>query len=872
MRIWRRLKYLLPSHRRTEESEMQAELESLAAMAEPGELGNLTRAAEEARAAWGWTWLEQLYRDGQYALRTLRHSPAFTATAVLSLALGIGANTAIFSLIDALMLRWLPVRNAQELVMLRLLDPNFHRPLDSFSNAIVALLDEQKDIFAHVCGFSGAGFDVGPRGSVSPVGGAWVTGDYYQTLGLTPALGRLLEPADDRPGAPLVAVISYGYWQRQFARNPRAIGQTIWVDSAPVTIAGVSPRGFVGADVGFVADVTMATAALPQLEPAAAGLDQPGNFWMRVLARPAAGVSAAQAKSRLAVVWPRVAERAMSPKWPPPRRQKMAAAKFDFLPGATGYSYLRDQFQRPLIVLMAVAGLVLLIACANVASLLLARATARQREISVRLAIGAGRGRIIRQLLTESTLLSAIGAVLGIWLAWSSSRFLVATLSGGRTPVVFDLAPNGHILGFAIALALATGLLFGLAPAWQTTAIGGSAVLKDDGRMTRSRSRMLSSLVSAQVALSLLLLVGAGLFVRTLANLLNRDSGFRREGVLLVDLDGEREGYRDARLTQFYSGLLERARHVPGVVNASISSHTPLDGSRWSEAVAPKGQPLPHGDTTFIAAGPDFFAAIGTPLLAGREFDDRDRGGDRVAIVNQSFADRFFPARNPVGEHLTATVTEPPSDLRIVGVVKDSLTGNLRDTMEPAVYVSYFQRPSSMDSLVIRAAGSLSQAEAAIRKELQPSFPDLPLTIRPLTAQVEETLLEERLMAKLSAGFGMLGLVLACVGLYGLLAYSVERRTKEIGVRVALGARGAAVLWMVAKRSLGLIVVGIAAGFPVAWVLARKVQAMLFGLTAMDAGVLAGAVVSLAAAGLVATYFPARRATRIDPMTALRHE
>jgi len=871
----RLLKYLLPSHRRSEESDMRAELQSLALMAEPGELGNITRAAEEARAAWGWTWLEQLWRDVQYAFRTLRHNPGFTATAVLSLALGIGANTAIFSLIDALMLRWLPVHNPQELVQLKMQSPRAGAgpAEDGFSYQLVKALADQREIFSGVCGFSGAGFDVGPRGSVSPVQGAWVTGDCYQTFGLTPALGRLIDRTDDRPGAPPVAVISYGYWQRQFAGNPAAIGQAIEVNSIPATIVGVSPRGFNGAGVGSVADMTFAVAALPRLVPAFAAFLTPGNFWLRILARPREGVSVSQAKAHLAAVWPPIAERVISPEWPAAQRKEMADSTFLFAPGGTGYSYLREQFGKPLLVLMSVAGLVLLIACANVASLLLARATARQREISVRLAIGAGRGRIVRQLLTESTLLSAMGAALGIWLSWLSSRFLVNTLSGGQSPVTIDLTPNWHVLGFAYAVALANGVLFGLAPAFQTTLIGRSGMLKQDTRTTHSHSRLLSSLVSAQVALSLLLLVGAGLFVRTLQNLLRVDPGFQREGVLVVDLDGQREGYKDARLTAFYSDLLDRARRVPGVASASISSHTPLSGWTWTEAVAPKGQPVPERDNAvFIAAGPNFFATMRTPLMAGREFDGRDHGSPNVAIVNEALAARYFPGQNPLGQYVTATVTKPPSDLQIVGVVKDSITDSLRSTPGPTVYVSYFQRASATDSLEIRAAASISQIAAAIHKELQPSFPKTPIDVRPLTAQVEQTLVEERLMAKLAGGFGALGLTLACVGLYGLLAYSVVRRTKEIGVRLALGAQRGAVVWMVARRALALVIAGVAVGLPLAWLLSRKVQSMLFGLTATDAGVMGAAVVSLAGAGLVAAYVPARRAARVDPMMALRHE
>jgi predicted permease len=874
MRLWQRLQYLRPSYRRAQEQDMQAELESIAAMAEPGELGNLTRTAEEARAVWSWTWLEQLARDLQYALRTLRHNPGFTATAVLSLALGIGANTAIFGLIDALMLRWLPVKNPQELVQLMTRSPGQKGPADgSFSYAIVTELAAQTDVFSNLAGLSGWTFDVGPRGAVARVQGEWVSGAYYETLGLTPAIGRLLGPADDRPGAPLAAVISYGYWERQYSRSPAALGQSIFVNGIPVTIVGVSQRGFSGANVGSPADINLPLQGLPTIEPSMAGLLGPGNFWLRILARPRQGISLPQASARLNARWPGIAQRAISPNWTAPRRKEAEAVTFELKAGGTGMSYLRELFSKPLLVLMAVAGLVLLIACANVASLLLARASAREREISVRLAIGAGRGRIIRQLLTESTLLSAIGALLGIWLAWVSSRLLVATLERGDTQVIFDLAPNWHILGFACAVALLNGVVFGLAPAFQTTALGRRGVLREDTRMTHSRSRLLSSLVSAQVALSLLLLVGAGLFVRTLQNLLGLDPGFRREGVLLVNLDGKREGYREVRLTEFYSGLLDRVRRVPGVESASISSHTPLNGWTWTEAAVPKGQPVPQRDNAvFIAAGPQYFATMRTPLLAGREFNEGDRGDAKVAIVNQAYAQQHFPGRSPVGEFLTTTVTNPPADWQIVGVAKDSMNASLRNAARPTVYVSYFQRQSGTDSLEIRAAGSLSQVAAAIRQELQPSFPNTPVNVQPFSAQVAQTLVQERLMAKLAGGFGALGMLLACVGLYGLLAYTVVRQTKEIGIRMALGARPRTVRWMVARRALVLVALGVVAGLPIAWALSQKVKSMLFGLTGTDPAVIGIAVLVLAAAGLVAAYFPSRRASQVDPMTALRHD
>ena len=874
MSLLQKLRYLLPSCRREQEREMQEELESLSALAGTAELGNLTLAAEQARAAWGWTWAEQCLRDVHYALRTMRHNLGFTTTVVLSLALGIGANTAIFSLFDALTLRWLPVRNPQELVQLKLRSARSAAFAgDTFSNAIVEGLAGQKDIFSNVCGFSASTFDVGSRGSIRRVPAAWVTGEYYQTLGLTPVLGRLLEPGDDEAGAPPEAVISYGFWQRRFAASLDVIGQSVEVNHVPVRIVGVSGRGFEGANVGTVADITMATAALPQIEPSSAGLLQPGNFWLRILARPANGISVSQARVHLAVLWPQIASRVLNPKWPEWQRKEMAQSVFDLAPGGTGYSNLRVRFEQPLITLMALTALVLLLACANVASLLLARATARQREIAVRLAIGAGRGRIIRQLLTESVALSALGTAVGVCFAWITSRFLVDLLSGGgSTALVFDLTPNWHVLAFASAVAVATGILFGLAPALQTTAAGSRAI-GEGTRVTRSRSRLLSSLVAGQAALALLLLVAAGLFARTLQNLENVDPGFRREGVLLVDLDGQREGYQGSRLAEVYRSVLDRARQTPGVVSASLSTHTPLSGWTWSEAVVPKGEPLPQRDNaTLVAAGPGFFATMQTPFVAGRDFDDGDHGAPSVAIVNQTFAARHFPNQNPVGRYLTATVTRPPSDLRIVGVVKDVATRGLREPAPPIVYVSYFQHAPGTDTLVLRVRGSLARAASAIREQIQPSFPNTAIEVRGLNQQVERTLVRERLMTTLSSGFGVLGLVLACVGLYGLLGYSVARRTKEIGLRVALGAPQRAVRWMIVRRALLLLTAGVMLGVPAAWLVSRWLESMLFGVTPMDPRVLAGAAGVLTAAGLLAAYFPARRATRVDPIRALRHE
>lgn len=866
-------------YRRRREADLQAELAfHLSAEAEDRQadglsqeearfrarrdLGNVTLVQEDTRATWGWVALEHLMHDLRYGLRGLRKNPAFTGTAVLSLALGIGANTAIFSLIDALTLRWLPVRDPQALVQIRIAEDK----QESFSYAIVRALAEQEDIFEGVAGFSGWAANVGTPGSTDRVPGALVTGGFYRTLGLNPAAGRLLADEDDRTGAPPVAVISYGYWERQFGRNPQAIGKAVRVNGAPVTIVGVSPPGFVGANVGSVADITMPVAALPAVSPEAAGLLGPGNFWLRVLARPRAGVSKAQARAQAAAVWPQIADRVTPAGWPGFLKEGLAKARFELVPGGTGWTRLRAVFRKPLFVLMGVVALVLVIAGANVANLLLARATVRQREIAVRLAIGGGRGRIIRQLLTESALLGACGAALGLVLAWGTGRLLLDVLSSGPQRVTFDMAPNWHVLAFTSAVAMVTALGFGLAPAFRSAAIGPSGMLKEHSGISRSRS--LSSLVVVQVALSVVLVIGAGLFARTLDNLENVDPGFRREGVLLVDLEGRR--------TAFPRELLDELQQVPGIFQASVSTHTPLSGAVWSEPAVPRGQAVPERDNAyFIGAGPRFFDVVGMRLLAGRGFNDRDTiGSPPVAVVNEAYALRYFNGANPVGHYLSAKVRGHATDLEILGVVKNADLAGLRKAAPPAVYVPYYQLLGNNfpTTLAVRVSGSLSKAAAAVHDCLQPRLPNVPIEVRPLSAQVEATLVQERLLALLAAMFGGLALVLAIIGLYGLLAYGVARQSREIGLRMALGAQRRGVIAMVLRRAVGLVLLGTALGLPAALVASRWVKSMLFGLSPADPATMLQAAFLLIAAALAAAYVPARRAAAVDPMTALRHE
>lgn len=830
------------------------------------ELGGIEQAKERVRAERHGARLDELGRDVRYAFRMFRKAPGFAFVVILTLALGIGANTAIFSLIDALILRWLPVHNPRELVELTSVGQDGGKN-GSFSYPMVRAFAQHRDIFAGAAGFTGWTLHVGSGDALQLVPAGLVTGGFYDTLGLVPQAGRLLGPADDEPGAPPVAVISDGYWARQFVRSPDAVGRILTINGQPVTIVGVSPRGFAGATVGATADITITVAALPAVDPPAAPILGAGNFWLRVLARPAPGVTPSQAAGRLDTIWSQTWDSIIASHWRPSFRQQFAKLHFELTPGGTGWSYLRDIYRKPLMVLMAVVGLVLLIACANVAGLMLARGSARQREVAVRLAMGAGRGRIIRQLLTESALLSSTGAAFGILLAWFSGTSLVNAIATGPFQVTFDLTPNWHVLAFTAGVSVTTAMLFGLAPAFQITASGPSPVLKQDTRMSGSRSRLLSSLVCVQVALSLLLLVGAGLFVRTLRNLQNLDTGFNREGVLLVELPGRR--------TVSAADVLAEGQRVPGVVSASFSTHTPLSGSTWSDPVVPKGQPLPERDTAlFVGAAPRFFETLQTPLVAGREFMPQDRAGaPRVAIVNEALAARDFPGRNPVGEYLTAAANGERSDLQIVGVVRDVKAVGLRRPARPMVYLPYDQiKGERRATIEYRVAGSLAETALALRRRLQPMFPDTSITVRPLSAQVDRAMVQERLMATLAGGFGVLALVLACVGVYGLLAYTVTRRSKEIGIRLALGAQRTRLIGMVLLRALALVVVGVALGVPAAWMLSRFVKSMLFGLEPADPTTTGTAVLLLATAALVAAYLPAWRASRVDPLVALRHE
>jgi predicted permease len=830
------------------------------------ELGGVEQVKERVRTHRHGAWLDEAARDLRYAFRMVRKNPGFTGVVVLTLALGIGANTAIFSLIDALMLRWLPVRDPGELVQIVEPKPGGGGN-ESYSYAFVGAVAGHREIFSGVAGFSPYRFNVLVGDSVRRVPGALVTGEFYDTLGLAPAAGRLLGPADDREGAPLAAVISYGYWQREYSGSRDAIGRILTISGVPVAIVGVSPSGFTSATVGTAANITMSAASVAAISETDAALLGKGNFWLRVLARPVAGMSHAEVSARLNTLWPQIWDSVISERWPEQRRREFAAMKLAAVPGGTGWTWMRDTYQKPLMVLMGVVSLVLLIACANVASLMLARASARQRELAIRLAIGAGRGRIIRQLLTECLVLSLAGAIAGVFLAWAFGRLLVSVISTPWFRVVVDLTPNWHVLAFTGAIGALTGVLFGTAPAFQVAPAAQPRILRDDARTTGARSRTMSVLVSAQVALSILLLVAAGLFARTLRNLQTLDPGFNHEGVLVVELPEHRAAVP--------MEWIDEARAIPGVTSASLSTHTPLSGSIWSEPAVPAGQPLPQQDTAvFVGAGPGFFETMQMRLLEGREFSRIDAvGAAAVAIVNESYARRYFSNRSPVGQRLSAVVRGERKDLQIVGLASNTKATGLRRTPAAIVYVPYQQLSGNVPtSFEVRASGSLTQAATALQRMLQPRFPNAPIEVVPLSAQVDGAMMQERLMATVASGFGGLALLLACVGIYGLLAYTVARRAKEMGIRLALGAQRRRLIAMVLTGALRLVAVGVALGVPSAWAATRLVKSMLFGLEPTDPATLAAAVGLLSAAALIAAYVPAWRASRVDPLVALRHD
>ena len=849
-------------------------------------IGGVDQRKEECRDARRVAWLENIVRDLRHAARVLRRSPGFTGVAILSLALGIGANTAIFQLLDAIRLRSLPVANPQQLANVRIAGGHGGMGLNDgfnseFTNPMWEAIRDRQEAFSGVFAWGSTGFIVGRGADSRNVDGLWVSGDFFPALRAAPTRGRLFTASDDRRGCGLrFAVISHAFWQAYFGGSDSAIGATIPMFGRPVEVIGVTPPEFFGMEVGKHFDV-----ALPICAAAAGGsvLDERHVWWLRVMGRLKPGLTIARASEHLKTISPAIFE-ATAPTGYGSSSTAEAYRKFRLMaePAGSGVSRLRDTYERSLWMLLAMTGLVLLIACANLANLMLARAAAREREMAIRIAIGASRSRVAMQLLSESLLLAVVGGALGAGIAAFLSRALVAFLTTESESLRLDVQPDWRVFAFTAAIALVTCIVFGLAPAVRSSLIEPGTAVKSGGRATSGRERFVLRrlMVAGQVSVSLVLLVLALLFVRSLRNLLTADTGFRRSGIILAgfgDLSNNR-GLAPAelktRLLAMQTALLEQVRSTPGVESAASSSQFPLTGSSWTLGVRFEED---RGSSKFTYISSDYFKTFGIPIHAGRDISDFDTAdGRKVALVNDTFVRRYLGSGDPLGRQVR-TIAEPgyPEVVyEVIGVVGDTKYGDLREGIPPIAYVPLTQHPSlySLKGIVIRASGSLPDVIAEVRRRASTVSPDVIMGFSVFETQVRERLVRERLMAWLAGFFGALAALLATIGLYGVIAYLVVSRRHEIGIRLALGASPRGIVILILRETALLLTIGVAAGVLFSTIATRSAATLLFGLSPHDVPTFAAAAVLLAATAGLAGFMPARRAANVDPMVALRCE
>ena len=823
-------------------------------------------------------------QDIRLAGRQLRASPLVSAVAILSLALGIGANTAIFSIVNSLLLRPLPVDQPQQLVTLT---------DGSWTNPIWEQIRERPELFDGAFAWSETRFNLASGGEAEFVDGMWASGSLFETLGVRPTLGRTFVLADDRRGGGpdgAIAVISYDFWQRRFGGAADVVGRTLNVERVPFTVVGVTPPDFFGPEVGRTFDIAIPLGDEPIIRGRESWLDERSSWWLSIMARLKRDQSLDATNAALRAAQPAIRD-ATAPGW-----NNYIPEPFTLAPAATGESQLRRRYERPLIVVLTIVALVLVIACANIANLLLARATARQHEFSVRRALGASRWRLARQLVAESAVLSAAGAMAGIVVARWGSQFLVQQISTRTDRVFLDLSLDTRVLAFTIGVTIATTLLFGVAPALRVAASEPMEAIKKHGRSLAARRAGLSgSLVVAQVALSLVLVVAATLFVRTFTSLANLDLGFNRDGVLVVNVNAERtERPRSAavsngverldRLPDF-ERVLERVQALPGVVEAGLSTITPVSGQGWNVSVDVSNAPPLEGRQALTfrnAITPRWFAALGMRLVAGRTFTEADRkSAPPVVIVNQAFVRRFLNGQDPIGHTVQRRVmfnrnrpdAPRPPPQAIVGVMADAVYSNLREPIPPTMFEPLEQREESLGAqmaLIVRTAGSPMAEARSIASAIRDVDSDLAITFRPLADFVNASVVRERIVAMLAGFFGVLALLLAGLGLFGLTSYTVERRRPEIGIRMALGAAPSGVIGLVVSGTTGLVAIGILVGGTLSLWASRFVAALLYQVEARDPATLVSAAATLAVIGAIAAAVPAYRASRIDPSTALR--
>ena len=848
--------------------------------------GNITGVKETVRDMNTIGFLETLWQDLRYGARLLRLNPGFFTVATLSLALGIGANTAIFQLLDAVRLRSLPVKAPQELAQLKIVENdhccngNFSSRNSDFTYAQFDQIRQQQQGFSGLFAIGDNRFNLTTGGEARFAQGYWVSGDFFSTLGVSPLIGRVLEKGDDRPGCGSPgAVISYRFWQREFGGDVNALGKKVTLDGHAFEVLGVTPAGFFGVEVGRNFDVMVPICSEPWVDGEGSHLDKRNNWWIAIMGRLKPGWTASRAAAQLAAISPAVFKSTVPSNYEPDMAKYYAEYKLTAVPSRSGVSSLK-RYQDPLLILLATAALVLLIACANLANLMLARASVREREIAIRMAIGASRGRLIRQLLGESLLLAVSGSILGVVLAQALSKYLVSFLTTTESPIFVDLGMDWHLLGFAAALAILTCLLFGLVPAIRATRTTPGEVMKASSRgLTAARERfgLRRMLVVSQVALSLVLLTGALLFVQSLRNLLTLDAGFRGEGLLIAGIDASRLNYTPTRRTVLYRELLDRIRGAPGVESAAEATVIPISGNLWNdnvEIVGQKNQRAIVSNFSGVSAG--YFRTMGSPLLAGRDFDDRDiAGAPKVAIVNEAFTRKFLKGANPLGKviRIVTGPGEPERIFQVVGLTRDAKYVNLRDDFKPTVFVAFDQGEADEGvRFILRSEEQLGPLLASVKHAILGVNPGIALEFQTFHNQVQDSLLRERLMATLSSFFGFLAAALATIGLYGVISYMAAQRRNEMGIRIALGADRRHVLGLILGEAGKLLAAGIVIGIFLSAIVARAAGSMLYGLKPQDPITIAFAAILLTAAALPASFLPARRAAGLEPMAALREE
>ena len=830
-----------------------------------------------------------ILQDLRYSLRTLRKSPVFLAVAVLSLALGIGANTAIFTLIHQLILQPLPVNNPEQLVMLAGRGKHYggNNGADRLSYPMYQEIRDKNQVFSGMFCTYPATVSASFQGHTELIGADFVSGNYFPVLGIGAAIGRVFTASDDlmQGGHPL-AVLSYGYWRSRFGADSEILGKQIVVNGVSLTIVGVSPAGFDGVEPGRAPQIRipmMMKDELPHTD--FRRLNQNRFRWAEVFGRLKPGMTLEKAQAGLQPLFHQILNREVTEKpfakASPLVKQQFLSMWMEAMPGSKGRSNLRRTYSKPLFALMGIVGLVLLIACSNLANLLIARASARQKEIAVRLALGAGRRRLVRQLLVESLLLAAVGGALGVALAMAIDRALIAFLPSGHTPLSLTSTPNWTVLAFTFAISLVAGALFGLVPALQSTRPKLADTLKDQagGVIRGSSAGLRKGLVVAQVSLSLLLLIGAGLFVQSLRNLKTLDPGFQVKNLMALDVSPTMTGHSAQWITDYYRRLHAKLNALPGVESHTFAVIPVLEDNEWDNWVTIEGytaKPDERPDPHMQYCSPGFFKTLRIPVVLGRDFSDRDiAGAPKVGIVNQKFAKRYFGSADPLGRHVGMGIDPgTKTDIQIVGVVGDTKYESMREEIPEELYIPSEQQGSpNGGTIYVRPLGDPTPMFNVLRTAVTTVDSGVPMyDMRTVDHMMEISLLTERLLATLSSIFGCLSTLLAALGLYGVMAFMVARRTREIGIRMALGAGQGSVVWMVLREAMTLAAIGVAIGLVAAYALTRFIQAQLFGVQPTDLLTMAATSLAIAGVTALAGFIPARRATAIDPMNALRWE